>query len=214
MMPEMDGIALAKKIRNDPRTSHIPVILLTARADEEQQLEGYETGASDYITKPFNFELLLAKIRSLLAQRKAMHKLFQKQAEISPSSVAISSLDEQFLKTALATVETHLSDPDFSVEDLSRALHLSRVTLYKKLLSLTGKAPLDFIRHIRLKRSADLLAKSQLTVAEIAYKVGYNNPKYFAKYFKREFGVQPSAFKQQQKQKGASGENTQAVPAP
>lgn len=195
MMPEMDGIALARKIHNDPRTSHIPVILLTARADEEQQLEGYETGASDYITKPFNFELLLAKIRSLLAQRKAMHKLFQKQAEISPSSIAITSLDEQFLKDALAAVEASLGDPDFSVEDLSRALHLSRVTLYKKLLSLTGKAPLDFIRHIRLKRAADLLAKSQLTVAEIAYKVGYNNPKYFAKYFKKEFGVQPSAYK-------------------
>ena len=124
-----------------------------------------------------------------------MHKLFQKQAEISPSSIAITSLDEQFLKDALAAVEANLGDPDFSVEDLSRALHLSRVTLYKKLLSLTGKAPLDFIRHIRLKRAADLLAKSQLTVAEIAYKVGYNNPKYFAKYFKKEFGVQPSAYK-------------------
>lgn len=213
MMPEMDGIALARKIRNDPRTSHIPVILLTARADEEQQLEGYETGASDYITKPFNFELLLAKIRSLLAQRKAMHKLFQKKAEISPSSIAITSLDEQFLKDALATVEEHLSNPDFSVEDLSRALHLSRVTLYKKLLSLTGKAPLDFIRHIRLRRAADLLARSQLTVAEIAYKVGYNNPKYFAKFFKKEFGVQPSTYKQQGKQKDLSGEKDQPDPA-
>ena len=199
MMPEMDGIAMAKRIKSDPRTSHIPVILLTARADEEQQLEGYETGANDYITKPFNFELLLARVRNLVAQRKAIHKLFQKHADIPTSTISINSLDEQFLKQAVSIVEQHLSDAGFSVEDLSKALHLSRVTLYKKLLSLTGKAPLDFIRHIRLKRASDLLAKSQLTVAEIAYEVGFNNPKYFAKYFKKEFGLQPSAYKQKNK---------------
>ncbi len=195
MMPGMNGITLAKKIKNDPRLSHIPVILLTARAAEEQQLEGYSSGANDYITKPFNFELLQAKIRNLLAQRKAMHKLFQKQAEINPSSISITPLDEQFIAQAIAIVEQHISDPDFSVEDMSRALHFSRVTLYKKLSSLTGKAPLDFIRHIRLKRAADLLAKSQLTVAEIAYEVGFNDPKYFAKYFIKEFGIKPSAYK-------------------
>lgn len=195
MMPGMNGIALAKKIKNDPRLSHIPVILLTARAAEEQQLEGYSSGANDYITKPFNFELLQAKIRNLLAQRKAIHKLFQKQAEINPSSVSITPLDEQFIAQAIAIVEKHISEPEFSVEDLSRALHFSRVTLYKKLLSLTGKAPLDFIRHIRLKRATELLAKSQMTVAEIAYEVGFNDPKYFARYFIKEFGIKPSAYK-------------------
>ena len=160
MMPEMDGIALARRVKNDNRTSHIPVILLTARADEEQQLEGYGTGANDYITKPFNFELLLARVRNLLAQRRLkLQRQFAKQAEINPSPIEITSLDQQFLQQALAAVEARLSDPDFSVEDLSRALHFSRVTLYKKLSSLTGKAPLDFIRHIRLKRAADLLSK-------------------------------------------------------
>jgi signal transduction histidine kinase/ligand-binding sensor domain-containing protein/DNA-binding response OmpR family regulator len=195
MMPGMNGITLAKKIKNDPRLSHIPVILLTARAAEEQQLEGYSSGANDYITKPFNFELLQAKIRNLLAQRKAVHKLFQKQAEINPSSVSITPLDEQFIAQAIAIVEQHISEPEFSVEDLSRALHFSRVTLYKKLLSLTGKAPLDFIRHIRLKRATELLSKSQMTVAEIAYEVGFNDPKYFARSFIKEFGIKPSAYK-------------------
>ncbi|TDW97587.1 two-component regulator propeller domain-containing protein [Dinghuibacter silviterrae] len=199
MMPEMDGIALARRIKHDPRTAHIPVILLTARADEEQQLEGFGTGANDYITKPFNFELLLARIRNLLAQKRHQ-RAASKNMEVNPSPVEVTPLDQQFLRQSVEAVEARLSDPDFSVEDLSRALHCSRVTLYKKLSSLTGKAPLDFIRHIRLKRAADLLAKSQLTVAEIAYEVGFNNPKYFAKFFKREFGVQPSAYKQLNKQ--------------
>jgi signal transduction histidine kinase/ligand-binding sensor domain-containing protein/DNA-binding response OmpR family regulator len=199
MMPEMDGIALARRIKQDAQTSHIPVILLTARADEEQQLEGYGTGANDYITKPFNFELLLARIRNLLAQRRHAQRQFSKNMEVNPSPAVVTPLDQQFLQQALEAVEARLSDPDFSVEDLSRALHFSRVTLYKKLSSLTGKAPLDFIRHIRLKRAADLLSRSQLTVAEIAYEVGFNNPKYFAKFFKKEFGVLPSAYKQQYK---------------
>jgi YesN/AraC family two-component response regulator len=187
MMPEMDGISLAKRIKSDSDTAHIPVILLTARADEEQQLEGYGTGANDYITKPFNVEILQARIRNLLAQKK--------HAEVNLSPMTITPLDEQFLKQAVATIEQRLSDTNFSVEDLSRALHISRVTLYKKLSHLTGKSPLDFIRHIRLKRAAELLARSQLTVAEVAYEVGFNSPKYFARYFKQEYGVQPSTFK-------------------
>lgn len=197
MMPEMDGIALARRIKHDAQTSHIPVILLTARADEEQQLEGYGTGANDYITKPFNFEILLARVRNLLAQQKAFQRQFSKNMEVNPSPLEVTPLDQQFLQQAVAAVEARIADPDFSVEDLSRAVHCSRVTLYKKLSSLTGKAPLDFIRHIRLKRAAELLAKSQRSVAEVAYEVGFNNPKYFAKFFRKEYGVQPSAFKQQ-----------------
>lgn len=197
MMPEMDGIALARRIKHDARTSHIPVILLTARADEEQQLEGYGTGANDYITKPFNFELLLARVRNLLAQQKAFQRQFSKNMEVNPSPLEVTPLDQQFLQQAIAAVEARIADPDFSVEDLSRAVHCSRVTLYKKLSSLTGKAPLDFIRHIRLKRAAELLAKSQRSVAEVAYEVGFNNPKYFAKFFRKEYGVQPSAYKHQ-----------------
>jgi signal transduction histidine kinase/DNA-binding response OmpR family regulator len=193
-MPEMTGIELCKKIKRDPRTSHIPIILLTARTAEEQQMEGLETGANDYITKPFNFELLVSRIKNLIVQREQIRKTFQKQIEINPSEVNIPSLDEKLIQKTLALVEKNMSNAEFSVEELSRELGMSRVYLYKKLLSLTGKTPIEFIRTVRLKRAAQLLEKSQLTVSEIAYQVGFNNPKYFTKYFKSEFNVIPSMY--------------------
>jgi signal transduction histidine kinase/ligand-binding sensor domain-containing protein/DNA-binding response OmpR family regulator len=199
MMPEMDGMELCRKIKRDPRTSHIPVILLTARAAAEQQMEGLETGANDYITKPFNFELLVSRIKNLIAQREHIRKTFQKQIEINPSEVNIPSLDEKLIQKTLALVEKNMNNADFSVEELSRELGMSRVHLYKKLLSLTGKTPLEFIRTVRLKRAAQLLEKSQLTVSEIAYQVGFNNPKYFTKYFKSEFNLIPSAYMAQKR---------------
>lgn len=195
MMPQMNGLELARKVRMDPRTSHIPVVLLTAMSTEEQELEGFETGANDYIAKPFNFEILLSRLRNLLLQRKMVRKEFMKKLEINPAEIAVTPLDEKFMQQALEVVEQHISDPDFSVEELSRLLHLSRVALYKKLLSLTGKTPIEFIRLLRLKRAARLLSVSQLTVAEVAYEVGFNNPKYFARYFKEAFGVLPSQYK-------------------
>lgn len=195
MMPLMNGLELARKIRTDPRTSHIPVVLLTAMATEEQQLEGFETGANDYITKPFNFEILLSRLKSLLQQRSQVRKEFQKKLEINPAEIAVTPLDEQFMQQTLAIVERNISNPDFSVEELSRNLYMSRVALYKKLLALTGKTPIEFIRIMRMKRAASLLTASQQTVAEIAYEVGFNNPKYFARYFKEEFGVLPSQYR-------------------
>lgn len=202
MMPDMNGMELCRKIKTEPQTSHIPVILLTARTAEEQKLEGFETGASDYITKPFSIEILQSRIRNLLAQQEAMRKLFQKQIEINPGEISVTSVDEQFIRQALEVVEKNISNTDFSVEDLSRALHMSRVALYKKLLSLTGKPPLEFIRTIRLKRAAQLLEKSQLNISEIAYEVGFNNPKYFARFFRREFNVLPSEYGAARKNKG------------
>jgi signal transduction histidine kinase/ligand-binding sensor domain-containing protein/DNA-binding response OmpR family regulator len=195
MMPEMNGIELCRKIKSDPHTSHIPVILLTARTAEEQKLEGFDSGANDFITKPFSIEILQARIRNLLLQQETMRRLFQKQIEVNPSDISITSVDEQFIRHALEEVEKNISNPDFSVEDLSRSMHMSRVALYKKLLSLTGKPPLDFIRSIRMKRAAQLLEKSQLNISEIAYEVGFNNPKYFARFFKKEFNVLPSEYR-------------------
>jgi DNA-binding response OmpR family regulator len=194
MMPEMNGIELSKKIRNNSQTSHIPVILLTAMASEEQQLEGFASGVNDYITKPFNFEILVSRIKNLLAQRRQMRKEFQKQLEVNPSLIAVKSIDEKFMKEAMEIVEKNISNSDFSVEELSRDLFMSRVALYKKLLALTGKTPIEFIRTIRLKRAAQLLEKSQLTISEVAYEVGFNNPKYFSRYFKEEFNALPSAY--------------------
>jgi YesN/AraC family two-component response regulator len=201
MMPEMDGMELCRKIKKDPRTSHIPVILLTARTAEEQKLEGYDTGASDYITKPFSVEILQSRIRNLLLQQEKMRKLFHKQIIVNPSEISVSSVDEQFIRQALEIIEKNISNTDFSVEELSRALFMSRVALYKKLLSLTGKPPLDFIRSIRLKRAAQLLEKSQLNISEIAYEVGFNNPKYFARFFRKEFGILPSEYGSSKRQK-------------
>lgn len=194
MMPLMNGMELSRKIKHDPRVSHIPVILLTARTAEEQKVEGFDAGADDYITKPFNFEILQARIKNLIHQRELFHKNFRKPFEIKASDVHITSLDEKLIQNAIRHVELNVSNPDFSVEDLSRELGMSRVHLYKKLLALTGKAPLEFIRTIRLQQAAQLLEKSQLTVSEIAYKVGFNNPKYFTKYFKEEYKVLPSVF--------------------
>lgn len=194
-MPEMDGLELCRRIRQNQRLAHLPVILLTARASEEDQLEALDNGATDYITKPFNYEVLLSRLRNIISQQVSLKKTFQQHIEAHPEEIAISSQDEIFLQQALQIVEKNISNPDFSVEELSRELHMSRVSAYKKLLSITGKTPLEFIRSIRLKRAAQLLGKSQLTIAEVAYEVGFNNPKYFAKYFKLEYGVLPSAYK-------------------
>ena len=194
MMPEMNGIELCKKIKNDPRSSHIPVIVLTARTAEEQKLEGYESGADEYVTKPFNFEILLSRIHNLIALREKFHKSFPKHFDVKASELKITSLDEKLIQNAIKCVEDHISNPDFSVEELSRELGISRAHFYKKIMALTGKSPLEFIRTIRLQRAAQLLEKSQLTVAEVAYEVGFNSPKYFARYFKEEYNMLPSAY--------------------
>jgi len=201
MMPEMNGIELSKKLKKDPRTALIPLILLTARAEEEQQLEGFETGANDYITKPFNFEILLARIHNLLAGKKQRHKAEPPKVDISPAEAQVVSVDDKLIKEAIAIVEENMSNADFSVEQLSHLLYVSRVTLYKKMITLTGKTPIEFIRAIRLKRAARLLEKAKITVAEAAYEVGFNNPKYFTKYFKEEFGMLPSEYARQNREK-------------
>lgn len=209
VLPEMDGIEICRKIKTDRRTSHIPVILLTAQTAADQKIIGFEAGADEYITKPFTFEILESRIRNLIRQREALRKSFQKQIEVEPSAVEVVSLDKKFIQKAVEIVEKNIDNSNFSVEELSHELNMSRVNLYKKLLSLTGKTPIEFIRIIRLKRAAQLLRGSQLTIAEIAYKVGFNNPKYFTKYFKEEFGMLPSAYAQQQdiepKEEGKQG---------
>ena len=194
MMPVMNGIELSKKIKTHSDTSHIPVILLTALTGVETELEGFNSGINDYITKPFTFEILASRIRNLLNLQEQLRKKFQKLVEINPAEITITAVDEEFMKRALEIVENNIQNVDFSVEDLSRELFISRVALYKKLLSLTGKSPIEFIRVMRLKRAAQLLKKSQLTVTEIAYKVGFNNPKIFTRYFKGEFHITPSLY--------------------
>ena len=194
MMPLMDGVELARKIKTETLTAHIPIILLSAMGSEEKQLEGLKAGVNDYITKPFTFEILASKIRNLVAQQKLLQKRFQTQIEVNPSEVTVTPVDEKFLKQALEIVEKHMDEPEFSVEDFSSEMFMNRVTLYRKILSITGKTPLEFIRSIRLKRAAQLLEKSGMSISEIAYEVGFNNPKNFSKFFKEEFHVTPSQY--------------------
>jgi len=195
MMPEMNGIDLCKKLKEDERTSHIPVILLTAQSTEEIQMKGYTTGANDYITKPFNFEILLSRINNLLIQRVKQKMNFHKQIELNPADPKVTSADEKLLNQALEVVRRNIDNPDFSVEDLSKAMFMSRATMYKKISALTGITPVEFIRSIRIKQAAQLLEKTQMTVSEIAFEVGFNNKKYFVKYFKKEFNVLPTTYR-------------------
>lgn len=193
-MPEMDGITLCTKIKTDKRTAHLPVILLTALVNEEQQLSGLETGANDYMTKPFNFEILLSKIKNLLQQQALSKKTYQKHIAFQPSETEIESANDKFIRQLAVHIEAHLSDSDYSVDQLSSDMNMSRVGLYKKILPLTGKSPIEYIRAYRLHKSKPLLLKSQLTIAEVAYAVGFSNPKHFSKYFKQEFDMLPSAY--------------------
>jgi DNA-binding response OmpR family regulator len=194
MMPLMDGVELARKIKTETATAHIPVILLTAMGNEEKQLEGLKAGVNDYVTKPFTFEILASRIRNLLAQQELLQKRFQKQIEVNPGEITINPVDEKFLKQALEVVEKNMDNPEFSVEDFSRDMFMNRVTLYRKILSITGKTPIEFIRSIRLKRAAQFLEQSGMSIAEIAYEVGFNNPKNFTKAFKEEFKILPSQY--------------------
>jgi YesN/AraC family two-component response regulator len=193
-MPEMNGLDMCRKIRQDNRTAHIPIILLTALTEAADQLAGTANGANDYITKPFNFEILLSKINGLLLMQQTLKKTYQKQVEINAGDISIISEDDKFLKNTLACIEKNITNPNFSVEELSRQMSLSRVSLYKRLLTLTGKTPVDCIRTIRLKRAVQLLEKSKLSIASVAYEVGFNNPTYFSKVFKEEYDMLPSEY--------------------
>jgi len=193
-MPEMNGIDLCLKLKGDKRTSHIPVILLTALVGEDQQLKGLETGASDYMTKPFNFEILQSKIKNILSQQEYMRKTYQKQVEANPTEMIVESPDELFIKKVLLLIDNNISNPNFSVEELSSEVFVSRYTLYKKILSMTGKTPNELVRSMRLKRAAQLLETGHLTISQICHKVGFKSQKYFVKSFKAEYNTIPSKY--------------------
>ena len=194
MMPVMDGLELCNKIKGDIRFSHIPVMLLTAKAADEHILAGLKEGADEYIVKPFNVEILLLRIKKLLEWGKSNHQRFQ-TIDIEPSEITISSLDEKLIKQAIQFVEENIDNQEFSVEDLSAAIGMSRGHLYKKLMNITGKSPLEFIRTIRVKRGKQLVEKSKMNISEIAYSIGFS-PKQFSKYFREHYGELPSIWQQ------------------
>lgn len=193
-MPNMDGIALVRKIKNDNRTKHIPVILLTVMADEIDQLKGLETGANDYLTKPFSFQLLNIKINNLLNLNSTLKSTYSKQINLETPEVEIVSEDEKFLLKISRYIEDHIEDPDLSVEVLSKTMFMSRGTLYSKVLSLTGETPVEFVRSIKLKKAVALLEKSDMKISQIGYAVGFSNPNYFARAFKAKYNMSPSEY--------------------
>lgn len=200
MMPEMDGLQLCRTIKTDIRFSHIPVILLTAKVGEQYQIEGLEHGADDYIAKPFSMEVLKIRIGKIISEAIARRGLFNNEMKIEPSRITITPLDKQFIQKAISSVEANISDPDFSVEKLASELNISRGYLYKKLMMITGKIPLAFIKEIKMKRALQWLLESQLQVAEIAYKIGYSSPRIFTKHFKEVFGMTPTDYIRQHKE--------------
>lgn len=191
-MPGADGISLCRKIKQDTRTRHIPVILLTAMAEEDQQLIGLETGAADYMIKPFSFEIMLSRMRNILASQAPVKYVIGQQEAGDP--VHVPTPDEIFMEKVMEIVGKNLSNTSFSVEELSRELCMNRVSVYRRIFSLTGKSPIEFIRAMRLQRAAELLIKTGKSITEVAYEVGFNNPKYFARYFKTAYKVLPSAY--------------------
>jgi len=193
-MPYMNGIELCCKVKSDKRTNHIPIILLTALTGEEEQIRGLETGANDYLTKPFNFEILHAKIKNLLALNKTLKDTYTKQIKVQAPEMLIESHGDRLLNKVVLYIEENLNNPKLSVEDLSKHVGMSRGSLYHKILELTGQSPVEYIRSVKLDKATILLEKSDLNVSQIAYMVGFATPNYFAKSFKAKFNMQPSEF--------------------
>ena len=193
MMPVMDGMALCRRVKGDIRYSHIPFIMLSARTADQQQAEGLSEGADDYITKPFNLDILLLRIGRLLHWAEGARERFQ-QIDVKPTELTVSRIDERLIAQAIEQVEAHIAEPDYSVEQLCAALAMSRSNLYKKLIAITGLAPLQFIRTLRIKRGRQLLEESGESVSQVAYRIGLS-PKQFAKYFRETYGILPSDFR-------------------
>ena len=193
MMPVMDGLEFTEQLKTDTATSHIPVIMLTAKNLEEHRAEGYEHGADSYITKPFHSKVLLARIDNLLKQRKLLKHLFQGSQE-AEQEIAVSHLedrDKKFLKQLHTIIQQNLSDSEFSVEDIGKQIGLSRVQLYRKVKAMTGSSVVDLLRKARLVKAKRLLETRSMSVSEVAYDVGFSAPSYFTKCFKEEYGILP-----------------------
>ncbi len=203
MMPEMDGFTLCNKLKTDERTSHIPVILLTAKSSQDDQVSGLETGADIYITKPFSTKILELNVRNLLAAREKLRQKFSQQIIAAPEKTTttetaadtfVNTVDKEFLTRVMQLVDEHMDDPDFGVEKLARKVAMSPPILYKKIKAVSNMSVNEFVKSLRLKKAAQLLQQTDMTVYEVAYNVGYNDRKYFSREFKKQFGKTPSEY--------------------
>jgi signal transduction histidine kinase/DNA-binding response OmpR family regulator len=194
MMPKMDGLELTRTLKTDLKTCHIPIILLTAKASQEQKFEGLEEGADSYIPKPFNSRHLQIRVKKLLELRRKMQERYKGELLIAEDDKDLSRLDRKFLNKISQIVEEHLEKEELTVEELSQLLGLSRVHVYRKIKKLTGMSVSEFVRSVKLKLSLNLIKTNGKTIAEIAYEVGFSSPSYFTKCFKDQFGISPSEF--------------------
>lgn len=198
MMPEMDGLEFCRKIKSDINTSHIPVLLLTAKNSVEDRIECYDAGADGYISKPFDIKLLKSRINNFLTNRQEKQKEFKSNAEINISTLNYPSLDEEFLNKAVKIIEEHLADTSFDVDIFAEKMNMSKSSLYRKIKTMTGLPPNEFIRNIRLKHACLMLKDKAISISEVAYSVGFTDPRYFATCFKTEFEMTPTEYQKSQ----------------
>ena len=194
VMPEMSGLELVSKLKKDERTDHIPVLLLTARGSLSNQLEGFNRGADDYISKPFNIQMLMLKIGNRLVTREKLKEKFKRIVTLQPQFEEVKSPEDRFLQKLMDILESHVSDPDFNVSQLVMEIGMSRPVLFRKIKMLTGLSVIDLIKSVRLKKAEMLLKQNKLSIAEVAFHVGFNDPKYFSKSFRSHFGKTPSQY--------------------
>ena len=199
MMPEKDGFEVCDTLKNDERTSHIPIILLTAKADISSKLQGLKRGADAYLSKPFHKEELLIRLQALIQLRKKIQARYATLEPPQPSPDESVQIEDAFVKKLRDTIEENIDNADFGIEQLCRKVHLSRMQVHRKIKALTGKSTSHFIRSIRLQKAKELMQTTDLTVSEIAYDVGFNDPNYFSRTFSQEFGIAPSQFLENRK---------------
>jgi DNA-binding response OmpR family regulator len=194
MMPGMDGNEFCSEIKSNWQTSHIPFILLTAKATQESKIEGLETGADDYLTKPFNYEELAVRIKNLIEQRKKLREKFSKEINVRADSVSSNAVDKEFVQKIIDIIENNLGNENFSSETLAEQLFVSRSQLNRKLQAITGQGPGEFIRSYKLKRAAQMILENKLSITQVAYEVGFGSPAQFTRAFKKHFNCLPSDF--------------------
>jgi YesN/AraC family two-component response regulator len=197
MMPKMDGNQLTRILKNDEKTSHIPIIILTAKSGHESKLEGLQTGADDYLTKPFDIKELSIRIENLINIRRKLQEKFSKieNKTTKPIEKKLSSIDEKFIIKVTEIIGKHISEEEFSMEDLGNELGMSRMQIHRKLKALTGKSASRYIRSFRLERAKEILNERNENISEVAYSLGFGSPAYFTRCFKEEFGYPPTELK-------------------
>jgi YesN/AraC family two-component response regulator len=189
MMPKIDGYEMTRRIKQDEKTSHIPIILLTAKSDKDSKLEGLGLGADDYLTKPFDTDELLARIKNLIETRRKLQQKFSNGTTVveKVDKAKLSSLDEQFMNRIMMVIEEHLAEEEFSIEEFGKDVGMSRSQMHRKLKALTGKSASLYLRTVRLAKAKQLIAEKKGNISEISYQVGFSSPAYFSRCFKEEF---------------------------